>query len=138
MRNFRNSKTAKFIAIFLAFSIFNLSCTSDNINSIPNCQSDLFSINGETNSPDQFERALEIAQTIKFNNNPSSYGDYHKELFGQSTQALNHVNTFTSEAVKYSNMGFEGYLSDVVVRNIMSNDLKSHFIQFSTSLNTLL
>ncbi len=140
MKTFRNSQIAKFIAVFLAFSIFNLSCTSENFNINPtsNCNSVLFDIDGETNTPDQFERALELAQTIKYNNNPVSYGDYHKELFGQGNEALNHVNTFNAEAVKYSNLGYENYLSDVVSRNLMSSDLKLHFMQFSTSLNNFL
>ena len=138
MRNFRNSKIAKFIAVFLAFSIFNLSCTSENYSTITNCQPILFDIEGEANIPDQFERALELAQTIKYNNNPVTYGDYHNELFGQGNEALNHITTFNAEAAKYSNMGFENYLSDIVSRSLMSNDLKLHFIQLSTSLNNFL
>ncbi|MBK9151146.1 MAG: hypothetical protein IPM26_09150 [Saprospiraceae bacterium] len=138
MKNFRNSKLAKFIAAFLAIAVFNLSCSSDQFSVISNCESELFNFEGEGNIPDKFERALELANTINNIDTPSSYHEYHTILFGDSNQSLSYVNTFDSEAKKYSNMGFENYLTDVVNRNLMSNDFKAHFMNFSSSLNTLL
>jgi len=135
MIKFRESNLIKSLCLFLATTLFYISCSSDYIESQADCSNFSIVSVDKQSIAHNMELMLNYAKTLDDQEDFTTFGEYHETLFGKSEPATRYVNTFDDEADKYSRLGFEGYVN---TSKYLSGELKNYLVEYSGSLLSFL
>lgn len=135
----RESTWFKAFSLFLAITILNLACSQSDIIPIKTLDNKI-EYRNSVQIPDgahiarDFELSYELVSSINNSEGHTSFQELSKEFFEGSEQ-LQDVN---AEVAKYSNLGFDDYLEDIVERNIVSFEFKKEMVDFKNELTNFI
>ena len=127
MQKIRNSIFTKSLCVLLAALMFNLGCTPQTT-STDSCSSIPLKLSDTPDLPDQLEAMLELSRTLHHQNGFNSYREFYEEVFMVDELSNRNIQTFELQAERYSTLGFEGYLEEMVVQNQLSVEFHAEIL----------
>ena len=91
--------------------MFYISCDIENFQNFDDCGNSSFELGTASTDPILVDRMIDYVRTLEVSEKMTSIDQIHSEVFGDSDMALDRVLKFKIEAEKYSQLGFESYVS---------------------------
>lgn len=130
MQSLRESNYFKVLIIFMAFAIFNFSCTNSSLNNLE-CSNTVNLSTSNANLASNFEHMLEIMKAIQNVEGFNSHDDFHNYVFQNSDNSQQYLNMFKSENLIYKQLGFNEYIAS---KNEVSTNLKNYLTTYGIEL----
>ncbi|MEM9545741.1 MAG: hypothetical protein AAGA77_07200 [Bacteroidota bacterium] len=128
----------KFFCLFLALTIFNLSCSSVPDSNETDCIPMVFNFNDNDDIDHYFENAMELSSSLIQQNNYQSLEEFIRDVYPDNDQTDQFIADYQSELLKYGEMGFEPYLTDAATNGLISANLKTELINLTDDLKIFL
>ena len=132
----RKSIWFKAFVLFLTITILNLACNQPEImpSNTPVNAVELrnsFEFPNEYDVAGNFEYALQLVNAAGKNNSFESTNELALEFFKENE----FTQTIENEVNKYSEMGFDNYIDDIVNRNIATSEFKNTILSLKSELS---
>jgi hypothetical protein len=137
MKLVRKSKWVQALCLFLAVNILFASCSTEYLNSAPNCSGALpsaLSMDGDKVSL-YSERMFELVYSHGKQEAGQTEQEQFEYFFGNASQSSQFLSSFNEFAQDYAEKGFQNYVSNA---EHISNDVKSYLQTYASDLETFL
>ena len=135
----RESIWFKGFALLLAVTILNLACNQPQILPIETVNTNL-EYRNSVQIPEgahiarDFELSYEMVSSVNNGEDSNSIHELSQVFFGDSTK----LQVVEEEVSKYSNLGFDNYLNDIVNRGFVPSEFKDEMMNFKQDLTNFI